>query len=77
MVLATKKNCQRVLAASLRVVSAMTGNPPLELIDLRYHLVVAFCIIMPYILQGVMISVSKTGNTKSFSKTQFMVHRTE
>ena len=25
---ATKKNCQRVLAASLRVVSAMTGNPP-------------------------------------------------
>ena len=31
MVLATKKNCQRVLAASLRVVSAMTGNPPIEL----------------------------------------------
>ena len=31
MVLATKKNCQRVLAASLRVVSAMTGNPPLRL----------------------------------------------
>ena len=30
MVLATKKNCQRVLAASLRVVSAMTGNPPLD-----------------------------------------------
>ena len=30
MVLATKKNCQRVLAASLRVVSAMTGNPPLR-----------------------------------------------
>ena len=30
MVLATKKNCQRVLAASLRVVSAMTGNPPLS-----------------------------------------------
>ena len=29
MVLATKKNCQRVLAASFRVVSAMTGNPPL------------------------------------------------
>ena len=29
MVLATKKNCQRVLVASLRVVSAMTGNPPL------------------------------------------------
>ena len=29
MVLATKKNCQGVLAASLRVVSAMTGNPPL------------------------------------------------
>ena len=28
MVLAAKKNCQRVLAASLRVVSAMTGNPP-------------------------------------------------
>ena len=31
MVLATKKNCQRVLAASLRVVSAMTGNPPLSM----------------------------------------------
>ena len=29
MVLATKKNCLRVLAGSLRVVSAMTGNPPL------------------------------------------------
>ena len=28
MVLATKKNCQRVLAAGLRVVSAMTGNSP-------------------------------------------------
>ena len=31
MVLATKKDCQRVLAASLRVVSAITGNPPLGL----------------------------------------------
>ena len=30
MVLATKKHCQRVLAASLRVVCAMTGNPPLR-----------------------------------------------
>ena len=30
MVLATKKHCQRVLAASLRAVSAMTGNPPLR-----------------------------------------------
>ena len=30
-----------------------------------------------YILQGVMINVSKTGNTKSFSEAQFMVHRTE
>ena len=29
MVLARKKNCQRVLAVGLRVVSAMTGNPPL------------------------------------------------
>ena len=48
-----------------------------QLIGVRYHLVVAFCIITPYILQGVMINVSKTGNTKSFSKTQFMVHRTE
>ena len=27
-------------------------------------------------IQGVMINVSKTGNIKSFSKTQFMVHRT-
>ena len=26
-------------------------------------------IIIPYILQGVMINISKTGNTKSFSKT--------
>ena len=50
---------------------------PLELIGLRYHLVVAFCIIIPYILQGVMTDVSKTGNTKSFSKTQFMVHYTK
>ena len=31
---------------------------------------------LPYILQGVM-NASKTGNTKSFSKTQFMMHRTE
>ena len=44
---------------------------------IRYHFVVAFCIIRPYILQGVMINVSKTGSTESFSKTQFMVHRTE
>ena len=29
MVLATKNNCQRVLEAGLRVVSSMTGNPPL------------------------------------------------
>ena len=27
--------------------------------------------------RGVMINVSKTGNTKSFSETQLMVHRTE
>ena len=26
---------------------------------------------------GVMINVSKTGKTTNFSKTQFMVHRTE
>ena len=32
---------------------------------------------LPYILQGVMINVSKTGNTSSFSKTQFMVQRAE
>ena len=45
-----------------------------QLIGVRYHLVVAFCIIIPYILQGVMINVStKTGNTKSFSKTQYMM----
>ena len=45
---------------------------------MRYHLVAAFCIIiLTYILVGVMINVSKTGNTKSFSKAQFMVHRTE
>ena len=33
MVKATKKNCQQVLAASLRVVSAMTENPPLAEFD--------------------------------------------
>ena len=33
VVLATKKNCQRVPAGSLRVVSAMTGNPPLRRIS--------------------------------------------
>ena len=44
----------------------------------RFHLVVAFCIIiLPYILQDVMINVSKTGNTKSLFETQSMVHRTE
>ena len=48
-----------------------------QLIGVRYRLIVVFCIIIPYILQGVMIKVSKTGNTKSFSKTQFMVQRTE
>ena len=48
-----------------------------QLIGVRYHLVVAFYIIIPYILPGVVINVSKTGNTKSFFKTQFMVHRTE
>ena len=32
------------------------------------HLVVAFCMIIPYILQGVMMNVSKTGNTKSFPR---------
>ena len=32
---------------------------------------------LPYIRQGVMINVSKTGNNRSFSKAQFMVHRTE
>ena len=48
-----------------------------QLIGVRYHLVVAFCIIILTVLQGVMINVSKTGTTKSFSKTQFTVHRTE
>ena len=37
MVLATKKNCQRVLAASLRVVSAMTGNLPLIKYSILNH----------------------------------------
>ena len=32
---------------------------------------------LPYILHSVMINVSKTGKTKSFSKTQLMVHCTE
>ena len=45
---------------------------------MRYHLVVAFCMIINIlILQGVIINVSKMGSTKSFSKAQFMVHRTE
>ena len=45
---------------------------------MRYNFVVVFCIIiLPYILQGVMINISETGNTRSFSKAQFMVHRTE
>ena len=43
---------------------------------MRYHLVVAFCIIIPYVLQGVIMNVSKTGNAESFSKAQFMVDRT-
>ena len=37
-----------------------------QLIGLRHHLVVAYCIIIPYILQGVMINVSKTGTPKAF-----------
>ena len=41
-----------------------------------YHLVVAFCIILTVYSTGC-YDVSKTGNTKSFSKIQFMVHRTE
>ena len=45
-----------------------------QLIGVRYHLVVAFCIIIPYILQGVMINVSKTGNAKSFSKGYFSLN---
>ena len=46
------------------------GNQALELIG---HLVVAFCIIILvlYILKGVMISVSKSRNTKSFSETSY------
>ena len=28
MVVITKKNCLRIFAASIRVISAMTGNPP-------------------------------------------------
>ena len=47
----------------------------LELI--RYHLVVAFCIIILAIYSTGCYDVSKTGNTKSFSKAQFMVHRSE
>ena len=48
-----------------------------QLVGVRHHLAVVFCINIPYILQGVTVNVSKTGNTKSFSKTQFMVHQTE
>ena len=46
---------------------------------MRYHLVVAFCIIRlaVYSTGCYMINVLKTGNTKSFSKAQFMVHCTE
>ena len=43
-----------------------------------YHLEETFCIIILTIYSaGVVINVSKTGKTKSFSETQFMVHRTE
>ena len=38
-----------------------------QLIGVRYHLVVAFCIIIPYNLQDVMINVSKTENIESIS----------
>ena len=51
-----------------------------ELELMRYHLVVAFCMIILKLAvysTGVMINISKTGNTKSFSEAQFMVHRTE
>ena len=30
MVVITKKNCLRIFSASMRVISAMTGNPPLH-----------------------------------------------
>ena len=44
---------------------------------LEICIIIIIIIIIPYILQGVTMNVSKTGNTKSFSKTQFIVHRTE
>ena len=42
-----------------------------------YHLVVAFCIIIPALYSTGCYDVSKPGNTKSFSKAKFMVHRTD
>ena len=48
----------------------------LELI--RYHLVVAFCIIILSVYStGCYDKCLKNENTKSFSKAQFMVDRTE
>ena len=45
---------------------------------MRYHLVVAFCInILAIYSTGCYDKCLKNGNTKSFSKAQFMVHRTE
>ena len=45
---------------------------------MRYHLVVVFCIIILALYStGCYDKCLKKGNTKSFSKAQFMVHRTE
>ena len=50
-----------------------------ELELMRYHLVVAFCIIILVVYSTGCYDISKTGNvnTKSFSNAQFMVHRIE
>ena len=51
---------------------------PLELIGLRFNLVVAFCIIILTVYStGYYDKCFKNGNTKSLSETQFMMHRTE
>ena len=44
----------------------------------RYHLVVAFCVIILAVYStGCYDKCLENGKTKNFSKAQFMVHRTE
>ena len=80
--------CQIALIPAPGAIARYETPDPTELIPSAYITKGWFHQIVPFggnqlnysyllILQGVMINVSKTVNTKSFSKTQFMVHRTE